>query len=135
INRKWFLAHILFEMMLDRILVKHHENVCHSFYNDLNLVDTNILSDFIKQFAHKDIRQFMLNYHHFCKVKYLFGYAADHSFMYSIGRVYKQATSLELTMSDKLNFNYFINLIEEKYFNKPMIILAELKNVFLDDRR
>lgn len=135
IKRKWFLAHILFEMMLDRVIVKHYENVCHSFYNDLSHVDTNTISSFIKQFAYKDTRQFMLNYNHFCKVKYLFGYAADHSFIYSIGNVYKHATSLELTMSDKLNLNYFINLIEQKYFNKPMIILAELKNVFLNNEQ
>ncbi|MFA9215182.1 MAG: hypothetical protein ACEQSR_15300 [Candidatus Methylacidiphilales bacterium] len=130
INRKWFLAHILMEMMIDRLLVRFFPSVCHQFYDDLSHIDTKILSQFVLRFSNKNIDTFIQQFEHFCKVKYLFGYANDDSFVYSIGRVFKYGSGIEMTMSDKLFLKKLINKIEETHFKDPMIILAELKNVF-----
>jgi len=130
LHRKWFLSHILFEMLIDRLLVKHFPLACHSFYNDLKLIDTKILADFVLRFSNKNIDQFMRNFHHFCEVKYLFGYEYNDSFVFSIARVYKHATTIEMSINDKFFLKEFINKIEQQYFYDPLIIIAQLKQVF-----
>ncbi len=130
INRKWFLAHILMEMMVDRLLVKFFPTVCHSFYHDLNQIDTKILHQFVLRFSNKSIDPFIKQFKHFCEVRYLFGYAIDDSFVYSVARVFKYGSGIEMTMSDKFFLKKLINNLEQIHFNDPMIILAELKQVF-----
>jgi hypothetical protein len=130
INRKWFLAHILMEMMIDRLLVKFFPTVCHSFYHDLNQIDTKILHQFVLRFSNKSIEPFIKQFDHFCEVRYLFGYAVDDSFVYSVARVFKYGSGIEMTMSDKLFLKKLVNNLEQIHFNDPMIILAELKQVF-----
>lgn len=132
INRKWFLAHILMEMMIDRLLVRFFPAVCHQFYNDLSHIDTKILGQFVLRFSNKNIDAFIQQFEHFCKVKYLFGYAFDDSFVYSVGRVFKYGSGIEMTMSDKLFLKILINKLEQTHYKDPMIILAELKQVFID---
>jgi hypothetical protein len=60
----------------------------------------------------------------------LFGYAVDDSFVYSVARVFKYGSGIEMTMSDKLFLKKLVNNLEQIHFNDPMIILAELKQVF-----
>lgn len=132
LNRKWFLAHIIFEMLIDRLLVKYFPGTCHSFYNDLNQIDTKTLNNFVLRFSYKNIDSFIQNFNHFCKVKYLFGYAFDEGFIYSIVRVYKEATKIELSMSDRLFLKHFVNHVEQLYFYDPMMMMIELKQVFLE---
>jgi hypothetical protein len=129
-NRKWFLSHIIFEMLIDRLLVKHFPSACHSFYSDLDAIDTKILEEFVLRYSYKNIDQFMRNFKHFCEVKYLFAYVFNDSFVFSIARVYKQATTIEMSMSDRFFIKEFIIKIEQQYFYDPIIIIAELKKVF-----
>ena len=130
LNRKWFLSHIMFEMLIDRLLVKHFPSACHSFYSDLDAIDTKILEEFVLRYSYKHIDQFMRNFKHFCEVKYLFGYVFNDSFVFSIARVYKQATTIEMSMSDRFFVKEFINKIEQQYLFDPIMIISELKQVF-----
>jgi len=130
LNRKWFLSHIMCEMLIDRLLVKHFPSACDSFYRDLEAINTKTLEEFVLRYSFKNTDQFMRNFKHFCEVKYLFGYAFNDSFVFSIARVYKHATTIEMTMSDKFLLKEFIYKIEQQYFYDPIIILAELKQVF-----
>jgi hypothetical protein len=130
LNRKWFLSHIMFEMLIDRLLVKHFPSTCHSFYSDLEAIDTKTLEEFVLRYSYKNIDQFMRNFKHFCEVKYLFAYTFNDSFVFSIARVYKQATTIDLSMSDRFYLKEFVNKVEQQYFYDPIIIIAELKQVF-----
>jgi hypothetical protein len=130
LNRKWFLAHILFEMLIDRLLINHFPDTCHAFYNDLSSIDTNTLEKFVMSYSFKNIDQLMRNFKHFCEVKYLFGYTYNDSFVFSIARVYKQAANIEMSMGDKYLLKVFIDNIENQYFNDPLMIVAQLKQVF-----
>jgi len=130
LNRKWFLSHIMFEMLIDRLLVKHFPSACHSFYSDLEAIDTKTLKEFVLRYSHKNIDQFMRNFKHFCEVKYLFAYTFNNSFVFSIARVYKQATTIDLSMSDRFYLKEFFYKVEQQYFYDPIIIIAELKQVF-----
>jgi hypothetical protein len=38
-QRRWFLAQILFEMMIDRLMVRHMYHVCETYYKGLDEVD------------------------------------------------------------------------------------------------
>jgi hypothetical protein len=72
----------------------------------------------------------MRNFKHFCEVKYLFAYVFNDSFVFSIARVYKHATTIEMSMSDRFFIKEFINKIEKQYLLDPIMIIAELKQVF-----
>ena len=130
LKRKWFFSHILFEMMLDRLIVKHFENTCKLFYQDLEKINNEILFQFVLRYTNKPIEPFIKNFEHFCEAKYLFGYAVNDSFIYSLSRVYFYGTKTMLHFADKWALKLFVNLLEEKYFNQPMVIIAELKQVF-----
>ncbi|MES2726714.1 MAG: hypothetical protein V4643_06400 [Bacteroidota bacterium] len=128
--RKWFLGHILTEMLIDRLIVKQMPEICHQFYHDLAQIDTKILHVYVSRFSFKNADPFIKNFRHFCDARYLFGYALDESFVYSLTRVYAHTTKTDITLNDKMLVKQLVNFIEQKYFNEPMTILAALKTVF-----
>lgn len=130
INRKWFLAHILFEMWLDRLLIKTNINIVHAFYNDLEKIDTKVLTNFVLRFSNKNIVPLIIHFKNFCNAKYLYGYAQNESFVYAISRVYKNGTLYEMTLEDKELLKKFLILMEERHFKEPISILAALKMLF-----
>jgi len=130
IPRKWFLAHILFEMLLDRLIVKSNIAIAHQFYNDLEKIDTKILENFVLHFSNKNVAQLIKNFEHFCKAKYLYGYAQNENFVYALSRVFKSGTGFEMSLNEKIDLKRFVILIEEKHFSEIIIVLTELKEVF-----
>ncbi len=48
VERRWFIGHVLFEMMLDRVLVQHKKQVLFDFYEQLLRVDDDVLKVFLQ---------------------------------------------------------------------------------------
>ncbi len=130
LQRKWFLSHILTEMLIDRQIVKIMPTICKQFYGQLDEIDTKILHLYVSKYAHKNVDPLVKHFQHFCEVKYMFGYAQDESFIFSLSRVYGRATGIELNLKEKQLFKELVNFIEQNHFKEPIAILAELKNMF-----
>ncbi len=133
-NRRWFLAHILFEMMIDRLLINHQIKVCVDFYNNLQNIDEATLALFVKNYQCKNLDVLLKNFNHFCQAKYIFKYADNNSFVYSINRVLQQAgvTSKATGISDedKIVLQQCIDKIEQSIFKNAQQILFELKSIY-----
>ncbi|MES2690651.1 MAG: hypothetical protein V4658_09630 [Bacteroidota bacterium] len=101
VQRKWFLAHILGELMIDRILVKNYPEQLEGFYDSLNRADDNELADFLRLNGMEKIEVFFDFFNHFRKVQYIYYYADNNKFVYSLNRIMIQAGVGALTESDQ----------------------------------
>ena len=87
LNRKWFLAHILAELMLDRILVRMYPEMLHKFYNSLESINDSDLASYLTLYGMKDVQEFFEFFNHFRKVQYIYYYADNNKFVYSLNRI------------------------------------------------
>jgi hypothetical protein len=104
IPRSWFLAHVFFELALDRQLVIHYPERVDAFYDDLEIIKLEI---------NKTVDWFC-NYGQFEKMserlkrisqdKYIFAYTNNEMLISALWRVYKQAgLSTELLKTEQIN--------------------------------
>lgn len=104
IPRSWFLAHVFFELALDRQLVIHYPERVEAFYADLDFLKQNI----------KEAEQWFCNYGQFEKLserlkrisqdKYIFAYTNNEMLISALWRVYKQAgLKTEFMKMEKIN--------------------------------
>jgi hypothetical protein len=129
VNRKWFLAHILSELMIDRILVKEQPAELEGFYSSLSDVNDQELDDFLKRNGMADTARFFENFNHFRKVQYIYYYADNNKFVYSLNRIMMRAGVGSLSDADQqvlLN----ASLVLEKHLtgNTPLLI-QQLKEI------
>ncbi len=86
--RKWFLNHVLAEIMLDRALMDAHPQLCSDFYRDLKLADAAIISDFLKEAGVKNHHLFKENYLKFTEHQFIFGYLHNEKLIIALSRLY-----------------------------------------------
>lgn len=130
VERKWFIGHVLFEMLLDRLLVQHYPKVAPSFYDQLNQVDESILKNFLFEFGCIDPTRFMKGFNHFRLAAYIGNYPDNNLFAYSLSRVMKRVGLPELSFSDKVVLMEGIEEIENTMFVNRQELFLELKNIF-----
>lgn len=97
LNRKWFLAHILSELMLDRILVREYPQKLSQFYDSLQAIDDNELQLFLNLNGLSETGSFFDFFNHFRKVQYIYYYTDNNKFVYSLNRIMIQAKVGALT--------------------------------------
>lgn len=88
IPKTWFLAHILLEMGIDRILMEEDKEILPLFYNELSLVKANDVKEY---FQHNNLAQsdvFMSKLGKFNERKWLFEYLNDEKLPISLNHVY-----------------------------------------------
>jgi hypothetical protein len=104
IPRSWFLAHVFFELALDRQLVIHYPERVNAFYDDLELIKLEL----------NKTAGWFCNYGQFEKLserlkrisqdKYIFAYTNNEMLISALWRVYKQAgLSTELLKTEQIN--------------------------------
>ncbi len=130
IERKWFIGHVLFEMLLDRLLVQHFNDVAPSFYTQLKTIDEQLLNNFLVEFNCPDIARFMKGFNHFRTAAYIANYPDNNLFAYSLSRVMKRVGLPELSFSDKVVLMEGIEEIENTMFVNRQKLFLELKNIF-----
>jgi hypothetical protein len=130
VERKWFIGHILFELLLDRILVRHQPQVAHDFYTQLNLVSQSQLDDFISLHSFQEKDRFLKFYAHFRKAAYIRNYTDNNLFAFSLSRIILRAGLPALSLADKVVLQECVLNLENKEFKNAQSILFELKEVF-----
>lgn len=101
VQRKWFLAHILGELMIDRILVKQYPETLRGFYHSLDAISDRELSEYLQLNGMEKIGEFFDFFNHFRKVQYIYYYADNNKFVYSLNRIMMRAGVGELTEADQ----------------------------------
>ena len=130
IHRKWFIGHILFEMLLDRLLVQHLPIVAPRFYSYMNQIEETKLADFMNSHNCIDTVRFLRNFEHFRKVGYIANYPDNNLFAYSLSRVLMRAGLPALSFADKQILMEGVQELESGFFANRQALLYELKNVF-----
>jgi hypothetical protein len=130
VERRWFIGHVLFEMLLDRILIRHKSQVGKDFYHDLNSVDVQNILAFIQLHSNKEPERFIRFFEHFRKAAYIRNYPDNNLFAFSLSRIMMKAGLPELSLSNKIVVQECVWELEENAFKNAQSILFELKEVF-----
>ena len=88
IPKTFFLAHILFEIALDRVLMEDEIVHLDNFYTELSSVDKTALADYFHKNDNQKGEEFILKLDKFTLSKWLYQYLDDEKLPYSLNRVY-----------------------------------------------
>ncbi len=127
VQRKWFLAHILVELMLDRLLVKNNKSALDAFYKSLNSVSEEDLTAFLTLFNGTEIDAFMQHFIHFSSVQYIYFYADNIKFVYSLNRIMMRAGVGELSILDQEVLLQVVLTLEQDLSPQVPALLHQLK--------
>ncbi|MFN9519639.1 MAG: hypothetical protein ACK574_07885 [Bacteroidota bacterium] len=132
LQRKWFLAHILFELLLDRTILKSHQVYVDRFYEDLGALTDKDLTIFIGSIGVTAPDGFITRYRHFTQVQYIRYYTDNNKFVYSLNRIMIRAGLSELNITDALNLRQVVLELENTYFAAQENILNEMRHIFTE---
>lgn len=121
-----FLAHIVFEMTIDRIILKSDHEIGTRFYENLEEVNPSILLNYVDTHAHTGAGWLEL-FSNFKKHRFLFGYIINESFLYSLNRIISRV-GLNITKDEEQFFIFALDKIEQYCFSR----FAELNKLFAD---
>lgn len=88
IPRDWFAAHVLTEMMIDRVLIKEAPALAQSFYTDLETADTQIITQYLEAKGVSDTDLFLERLARFNQAKYLLQYEHNKAMVFSLNRIF-----------------------------------------------
>jgi hypothetical protein len=130
VNRKWFIAHVLTELLIDRQIVKLSPEVVDDFYFSLSEISDVELDRFLTFCGMGDSTDFFTFLNHFRKARYIYYYADNNKFLYSLGRIMMRVGMPELSEQDGRILLEAILSIEQRYMSNPLALLDELRTVF-----
>jgi hypothetical protein len=130
IERKWFLGHILFEMMMDRLLIRHYHGIGKQFYADLNLIDISELDSFFKNQGLLETERLCRMFNHFREAGYILNYTDNNLFGYSLTRVMMRAGLPEISFHERRDLLKSVLDLEENWFGEVYSRIFEMKQIF-----
>lgn len=91
-KRQYMVAHVMLEIMLDRMLLKQDSTIGEKFYNLLQQVETPRLENTLLKCGtnQKVIDALLLKLQQFIHYRYLLTYTDNESLIYALHRIYKQ---------------------------------------------
>lgn len=126
--RPSFLAHIGVELLLDHLLIAHEKINVSKFYEKLDTVNEDALTDFLKLCAIDDVDHFFKFYQSFKSSRYLLSYQKLENIAYALQRICMRLW--EHPFTEKTNYQ-LISILE---FYKTqlevdfMVIFEEIEN-------
>lgn len=127
LNRKWFLAHIMAELLIDRILITQYPDLLDEFYNSLQQINDSDLLDFLNLYEMKDSSKFFEFFNHFRKVQYIRYYTDNNKFVYSLNRIMIKAGVGEISEHDKAVLLQCSLELEKQLTTESYILIEQLK--------
>lgn len=131
-TRKWFVAHVLMELLIDRVFVKQLSFHVDAFYDSLNGINDTVLDSFLMYYGILDTAEFFKQFNHFRSVKYIYYYADNNKFLYSLNRIMMRVGIQELSENDAEKLLAIILRIEANHMHDATNLLGELKSVFTE---
>lgn len=129
----YFYAHILLEIMLDRLLLKRDQNIGIGFYDHLNSVKEETIKDFFRyNKIELNAKEFFLYLKSFTNARYLFSYINNESLIYALGRINQRAGLAPFSAQDVEKLILIIDEIEVKLQQHYFIIFKEIRKKLID---
>lgn len=129
VERKWFISHIIFELLIDRIIVNYQRTLLDEFYFSLLNVDEFSLATFLGYYGMKDFDKFFNFFNHFRNTQYIYHYTDNNKFMYSLNRIMMRANVKELSQSDSEIILKIMLEFEQNYLNNPILMIEEIREI------
>ncbi len=127
--RKWFLNHILVEIMLDRVLMDMHPTLCKAFYTDMQAADTKIIESFLEVCGVSDYAEFGHQFVKFNEYQFIFNYLHNEKLIIALSKVYqKVGIKYEWGEADKMLLNKYFNTILNAVAAPLSFLIKEIKN-------
>lgn len=86
--RKWFLNHLLTEILLDRVLMDAEPDLCSDFYHQLSITDPGQVELFLKLSSVANYQQFTSGFNRFMDLRFMFDYKHNEKIILALSRVY-----------------------------------------------
>ncbi|MDI1233039.1 MAG: hypothetical protein PSX81_02025 [bacterium] len=86
--RKWFLNHVLTEIMLDRVLMDANPQLCSDFYRDLGEADPDVIVSFLEKGGVVNAQLFKERYLKFLEYQFIFNYLHNEKLIIALSRLY-----------------------------------------------
>jgi len=100
--RKWFLNHLLCEILLDRIIIDQYPNIVEQFYKDLKSVNTEQVALYLKKTGVNNPQNFNEGLDRFVSAQFIFDYINNEKIILALSRVYRRlGIDYEWTEVDK----------------------------------
>lgn len=100
-QRKWFLAHLLAEMLLDRLIIDKHSNALDHFYHDLSQVPYTDLELFLLRAGKETMGLFPQAHKGFIESEFIRYYKSSEGLTESLNRVVQRTRQAAFTSSEK----------------------------------
>lgn len=130
VERRWFIGHVLFELLVDRILIRHQPSAGLHFYENLSRVEAGRVLAFIEKHEHREPERFLRFFTHFRNAAYIRNYPDNNLFAFSLSRIVQRAGLPPLTMADQMVLIEVVNQLENGAFRNAQEVLFQLKSVF-----
>lgn len=122
-RHQYALAHIFLEMMLDRLLINAHENLCSDYYTMLSQAEEKNIEKYFRTLnfadSYWDSVLFFLYFRRYKHAKYLKEYSHNESFIFALNRVFSKINGQDFSYTDKKKLNHTIieteNYLSQNY--------------------
>lgn len=126
-QRIWFLSHILFELLIDRVLIQQYPQMLQDFYTSLHKTDLEVVVAYL-QYSKKDgAGQFTKFWKGFIESQYMQYYVLDDKFLYSINRILQGAKQPPLTNEQETILVAIVKEMEVELKGTIPLLKNELK--------
>ncbi|MCG9881012.1 MAG: hypothetical protein MH472_10485 [Bacteroidia bacterium] len=130
VDRRWFMGHVLFEMLVDRILIRHKPKVGADFYSELRGIEHQMVKSFLELHEAREIEKFLKYFEHFRSAAYIQNYPDNNLFAFSFSKIMRKVGLDELSLTNKIILQECVLALEEGAFKNVQQLLFELKEIF-----
>ncbi len=100
-QRKWFLAHILSEVLLDRLIIEQFPEALDHFYQDLNQVPLSDIKDFLLESGKESMGRFPQGHAGFLSSEFLRFYSTADGLTESLNRVVQRTNQAAFSKEER----------------------------------
>jgi hypothetical protein len=128
IPRTWFAAHLIAELMIDRVLIKQENELMARFYSELQQTRADVLYAYFEALGMDGVNVFRERLHRFCELRYLMQYVHNPAFAFSLSRIYQYAgVSAEWTDVQSSGVQSVLDEAESLIFVRMPQLMEEMK--------
>lgn len=127
VKRKFIIAHVLVELMLDQYIINNSPEKLDSFYKTLNNIELNRANLFFEALnTTEDVSHFKRNFSHFLEIKFLYHLKENEGVIFTLNKVFGTIFDYDFIAQQEL-WNEIIEKLKGNLSLKAPILLDELK--------
>ncbi|HRI28711.1 MAG TPA: hypothetical protein PK239_08565 [Chitinophagales bacterium] len=126
VKYKYFVAHVLLEMMIDRLLINRFPELCTLFYQQLADTDEQVIAQYLELSGITTAQQtepILVHFNRFYTSQYLFHYHQTEGLLFGLEQLYRRYVPVAFTPSDKQQLAVCVEAFE-------VILSANLPRLF-----